>query len=630
MNLLQYLRLLTHAGESVRTRRNQYFAIGLLGVLACSTSSAQGLMPALPPPKPKTGQDGASEKPKDKDKPVQEEHRTAESIVVAGQPLKGFLKPPATDSGFEFELEGTAERITIKWKDLDASQRTRIRRQFGMPEEEAAQGERKWGKVVKIVRLNLKSGRSVEGVELPHRAKAGYRCLQSSTMVIQVAKGDIKSEEVTEKRESEIYKAEQVYDRMLLENPPRDNSASDHMAFVPKLMEMGLYDRALEHLRMANTIDPRTASRTEKMKAEILANMDSQMAQKLHQAILKDSNRQDFVAALEKLDRFARNYPKHELLASLEARRPEWERNRERDFKKDVVKRYYALANDLIKKKLGQRVKVDEKGQLVPPIPGKQISTVDGKVYRGPLVEEKEDVIVISQNNEQVEISRKEIRHVRDVDLSTSHKSINPTFALLRAYASGALGKEIVTKIALDLKAEESKVAEAWESRFQKRTVIEDGRRKVSPSYAVVHEADYDAGTWLRGSVGAKSGPPKNRTRNSQNNRNRKNTGNKRYRSGSSGSQTTGMNLPRDQRAEAMVSTDPEVWWSVQNSERRLKILRAIAAEAFFHVKKVEDRRCPTCAGRGALESFGATGKRVLNRCPTCRGRKSLVNIIYD
>jgi len=82
-------------------------------------------------------------------------------IVVDGRPHTGYLNPPATDTGFEFELKDTAEKIFIRWSMLGEYERRRLRKQFGLPEEGG--NAKHWGRQVKVVRFTLRDG--IEYVE---------------------------------------------------------------------------------------------------------------------------------------------------------------------------------------------------------------------------------------------------------------------------------------------------------------------------------------------------------------------------------------------------------------------------------------------------------------------------------
>ena len=90
------------------------------------------------------------------------------NIVVEGEPYTGYLVPPATDKGFEFELKDGGEKITFAWSMLAESSRKMVRQVLGIPEEKKSSD---WGKNIQMVRFEMKNGPAIEGIEMPDRAR---------------------------------------------------------------------------------------------------------------------------------------------------------------------------------------------------------------------------------------------------------------------------------------------------------------------------------------------------------------------------------------------------------------------------------------------------------------------------
>ena len=70
---------------------------------------------------------------------------------------------------------------------------------------------------------------------------------------------------------------------------------------------------------------------------------------------------------------------------------------------------------------------------------------------------------------------------MRDVDLSKGVRTALLTFNELSAYVSNeaGLGKDVVARIGQVLKITDAQIKEVWDSRFQSRTFIEKGIRKI-------------------------------------------------------------------------------------------------------------------------------------------------------
>lgn len=557
------------------------------------------------------------------------------TIVVADEPYSGELIRPPTDTEFRFKLKETGDVLTFRWSSLAESERKRVQKLFGIEVED---GQVAWGDKVPCLRFKLKSGKSVEGMELTDRAMSGVRVLKTYSQTLYLPGNDIESEEKIEKRESEIYNPKEYYERKLLERPPSNDNASSHQEFAQLCSNIGLYDKAIDHLEMAKTIDPRVEERTADFRQELVRKHAEKQAEKLYLQILGDRQANDNASALIKIDTFMRNFPSSEYRTRVESMRPEVEKASQVDFSKQIIFMYYHLMSELVTERLNKKIKVDEKGRPVPSIPGKQVTTRQSNIFRGELVSESPEKMVLKQGDTTLEIRGKDILSVQDIDLSKSYREIEPSFAVLKAYVTdpnNGLGKDIVTRISTLLGQDEQKVKDTWAGRFNRTATYEDGKLVQSPVYTSLHNAYYGKGSWLRegaqfspnGSGNGRNQGGRNSGRNNNNGRNQGNSGN----GGTNGGNTTGITVKQEETIHPENSDDPEVWWPAQTGETRIQILRAMAAEKLFRVKDpVTGKVCPECGGKGAIEVSGSDSQLVPVRCPTCRGLRLLFVINYE
>jgi len=206
-----------------------------------------------------------------------------------------------------------------------------------------------------------------------------------------------------------------------------------------------------------------------------------------------------------------------------------------------------------------------------------------------------------------------------DVDLAKAHHSSDPTVTELKTYVTDAengLGKDILNKISETLRLDPEKVKGIWEGRFAQTALLRpDGSLEKTPTYISIHQAYYDKGSWLR--EGAMVQPAKDA----------------QAKAGNGRMNARGEAVDQTQQDKELIkrfpelSEEPDVWWSVQRSETKAVILRAVAAEKLFRVKEVKGKPCPECAGRGAIITNNAAGYMV---CPYCRGLKLLYQVFYE
>ena len=113
-------------------------------------------------------------------------------------------------------------------------------------------------------------------------------------MILQIPKDNIIRVEKIEKKESEVFSPEEMYEQMMLKEPPADDSAIDHLDFARRLQKISLYDKALEHLRKAYLLDPRIKERTQELHAELIQALEKQQGDELYNAILASLNKNDY------------------------------------------------------------------------------------------------------------------------------------------------------------------------------------------------------------------------------------------------------------------------------------------------------------------------------------------------
>ncbi|MCZ7649535.1 MAG: zinc finger-like domain-containing protein [Planctomycetota bacterium] len=516
------------------------------------------------------------------------------TVVIRSEPYNGTLLRPATDEGFHFRLNETKDRMFFRWSSLEAAERRRVQKLLGVEVHE--EGRLVFGKELECVRLHLKSGKSVEGCEVPERAYLGYRCLKNATQVVQIPKAEVLKEEKLTKRESEIYAATDIYDRLMLERPPGLDSARDQLEFSRRCGEMGLYDRAIDHLRMAEAVDPRVKETSKEYYEELLNKHADKEAEKLYLSLLRDYYGGSYERALDKIELLKSNFPNSPYYTKVDGLSPQIEKEYLADFSKNVIRMYYTLTLDLIREQLSKRVPVDAKGRMLPTLPGKLVTTTKNHIFRGKLLAETADTLTLQDGEMRVDIPKKYIMTLRDVDLSAqgAARMEGPTFAYMKRYVTdknGGLGKDLLKRIAQALRSKEERVKDAWEGRFN-RTAKYDGTQVVkTPIYTTLHTADYGPGAWLRDGSGVPE--PEGNT-------------------------------------FADNSDDPEVWWRAQPSGVREQVLKAFAAEALFRVKSQFGDTCSQCGGRGVMEIFNTQGSTAYTRCPACRGRGAARVINYE
>lgn len=527
-------------------------------------------------------------------------------FVIQGLPMSGKPILPATVDEFRLKESVTGEVFGFRWTQLEEGERHRVQKLYGL--EVDASGLKKFGEKVIGVRFHLQSGKPIEGLRIPERDRSGlYAIRTAATPVIWILMSEIKSQEPIEGFESDFYSAHELYEKCLNERAPGDDDAAAHMDLAHKAASMELYSEAIDQLKMAEIIDPRTEERHKDFCERLVSLHAEQQAAELYSQLLNARHMGEFFRALEILDRLDRSFAYSDMKSRWESMRVDIEAGKNAELRKQVVLMSYPLMSELIKKRMSRKVKIDVKGNLVPSIPGKMVTTRQGQIFKGVIVSTDPTEIVLKEGTTTTRISKKDVMMESDVDLSKAAREIYSDFAALKSYVTDltrpdGLKMEMIKRISQVLKAKENEVKEILNNRLEVERVVSDGEVKITNlSYASDHEVDYGDSSWLR--EGARFIP----------------LGGPQLRGGSSSPTPRGGPKAQQNNEDPENSDDPEVWWKFQRFETRLNLLQAIAAEKVFAVVHVRKTLCKNCEG-GIITAIPVNGETNRKRCPKCRG----------
>jgi len=563
-----------------------------------------------------------------------------EVIIIGGQPTPGRLVLPCTETEFRFKLKDTGDVLALRWADLPEDERKRVQKLYGM---EVRDDKLVFGDKITGVKLLLKSGKAIKGLPVPERARPGKVVLRTAAaQAMEVAENEIESKENYEAYESEYFSATEVYQKRVLAKPPGDKDAPAHLEMAQWCAKIGLYSTALQHLAMAKTIDPQMGERNKDLEAQIQLEDAKQRVNSLYLRMVSAMNGQDYITAGYILDQLDRNFPNSEMKTRWEGLRPKIEAGMKTDLVRKVIMMSYTVASDLIQRRLGSKVRVDEKGNPVPTIPGKQVTTRHGLLFRGTLVsgEAGQDMVLMcgDKGEEKVTIAAKEVMEVQDIDLAKSFGQVNQTWDELKEYVADAnrpdgLKMQMVAKISGYLKEAEAKVKEIFDTRLAREAKVDDqGLYTRTSTYVTLHDAYYGLGSWLR--EGSRPAPlteaeQANLQNNQRGQRNRGGVGQNQWRRGLGANDLQRRQRQNDPQEDPNLTDDPAVWWSAQTYQVQYNTLMAIAAEKVFAAKQVIEMQCSNCRGTGFIEVLGAGGNLEPHRCPQCRGMGKWFRIQY-
>ena len=536
------------------------------------------------------------------------------SVTVAGKTVQGLMVLPATEKGFA--LKNQDAFLYFRWEQLEPQEKQRVQKLCGL--KPADQAKKAFGKEINALRLTLKNGRAMEGLPLPGRDRPGEKAFKTTALaVLYVPERDIEKSETFTARESDFFTPLEFYERALLEKPPGKDDAAAQLEFARLAADLELFDQALKQLDCAELIDARTAERNKPFRQELAGKQAGRRALELYNQVLRDQAAGDFFAALDKLDLLDRNFPNSELRTRWQPLRPILEAGAKSSLAKQAVQMSYNLADEILKHYAASKARVDEKGNLVAALPGKQVTTRLGRVFLGVLKSQDPDGdTVIVSGDTLLTIKTEDIAMLQDVDLSVAAKEVERSWEEMKNFVSdaqgpGGLKAQMIARIAKVVKTPEAKVREIFDGRLQKAASYENGRVIQAPVYASVHSASYGVGTWLR--EGSKIMPSQ--------------AAPAPVRVGLNGQPIA---QPAAESENPDTTDDPEVWWKHQHAETKLAILRALCGEKVFQAKAVEKIPCKDCAGAGGFNGTDQNGAPIFKRCPACRGMGIMIKVSYE
>ena len=532
------------------------------------------------------------------------------TVVIGGIPICGTRVMPANEKSFRIKLSDTGQTVELFWKDLELNERRRVKHYYGMEERD---GRAVWGEKVRGLRMHLASGKELVALPMPERNAYGNRALKTSgAPLLLVSEKEIQTEEPIEAYESDFYTPQEVYQRWLTQNPPANTDAAAYLALAKRCAGIELYHEALDNLKCAELIDPRTIETQREFRMQVITEDARHSAMKAFQQLEHAKLTDNWLEASELLDKLDRNFPNSEYKSRWDGMRATIEANARAELKRNLIPLSYRLLHNLIEKEVLRTYKLDAKGNLIAAIPGKQITTTHGDIFRGTLSKaEYSGYVALKVGEMELSISQKDIQTMVDIQLDQGDTSqiLPPSYDQVLEYVSNTkkrtgLKAELIAALATHANITEEKALEIFDSRVTGRKAhYEDGKLNVEAAYASIQDASYGKGSWLR--PGAKPRPL--------------------IVDGSTPPEPA--KPDKDWLAES--SDDPNVWWAHQKPQMQISILEAIAAEKVFRVKSVVEEPCPQCNGDGT-HTVEQDENHTTYRCPTCRGLRVLFKIRYE
>jgi hypothetical protein len=562
---------------------------------------------------------------------LSQEHVT---LFIGGGLRSGRLVYPAGDKAFRLKLDGGGALVDFAWDQLDGIELQRIRKMYGMD----APAQAAPGDGVEGVRFTLEGSRSLEGLRLVKQDKPGFKAIKTANMpLILVPEAVIVSEQAVQRPRAQFYNPHEIYEQWIFEKPPEHNDAAAQLEMARRCAAIGLYDKAQLHLDCAAVIDPRTKENTAEFRRDMVRNQTEQEALLLYYRILGAKRSGDYADALDALDALHRCFPNSELKTRIEPLRMELEAANEEDKVRRVVSMAYPVADQLIRRKVTTRVKVDDKGRALPTVPGKAVTTKKGDVFLGEMVSSDASGITLKNGNNQITILPEEILKIRDTDFSAGGQEADPDLDDLRAWVTdlrspNGLKMQMLRRLSELTNLPLERVRQIFDARLTAASVYENGSTRKTVSYATAHDARYGVASWLR--EGSKIGPI-NPEDDPENQKDKSAT--------KSGYVGIGNFKPAPSNDEEIAQTcksdEPTVWWGVQNIETRFIYTKSLAGEKVFARMDVQKPACRYCGGRGYVRVY-RTGsasskarddgiKSIEKRCEACKGMGVEFKIVY-
>jgi len=357
------------------------------------------------------------------------------------------------EEGFTFLPAETDTPVTIPWSGLHRREAARIRKLLG---GRSAPGAPADDELVEVTVITTKTDARFEGVEVAGRSTPEAVCLERRGMVVSVPR-EIVARTSKEKRPARLYLSPEARYERRRAGFDR-NTAKGHFEAAAYCGKIGLAEKGIEHLEKCRVLDDRYVPRTEKLMAELKAQLLRAKAPRP---------------------------------AGPAAARPT-----EAELRRLVVSRWYTAIDEALHDFVRKGI-----AEMVVPM---RLIRIKGsnEVYRGVVKEETEDEILLWNADTMTEVRIAKNMIHSNTARPTPKKVRAATFAEAKAYvtdAQGGIGAEVAGKVAAACGVGESQAREIWEGRLKKRIRhSEDGTKKILPRYYSLREANYGPGSWLR------------------------------------------------------------------------------------------------------------------------------------
>jgi len=387
----------------------------------------------------------------------------AVSFVLKGNIINGrALKHD--ELTFTVKLPDVVEPVAFNWDDLHTREAKRLRKLLGERLAQArpggaggagseADGD---GELVEVTVIRMKDGKTIVGVEIEDRRTKEAICIRSRGMTAMVVLAETEGITRSQKPAGKYLSPLERYRRRWRARQPK--TAKGHFEAAKYCAQIGLPEVGSEHLEKCRILDKRYVPRTEKLMAELKADL----------LRLKQPG-----------------------VAGPLARRPS-----EAELRRLVISRWYTALDgalhDFVRK--GVADSVVQVHRIV--VKGSR------EVYQGVIKEQTADEILLwnAATMTEVRIDRKAIRNMTRV--ATPRKVRAATFAEAKRYVTdptGGITAEAARRVAKARGIGESQARDIWQGRLKKRIVHrEGGGKEVLPRYYSLREANYGAGSWLR------------------------------------------------------------------------------------------------------------------------------------
>ncbi|MHC5054293.1 MAG: hypothetical protein ACYTKD_06205 [Planctomycetota bacterium] len=478
--------------------------------------------------------------------------------------------------------------MRVSWDDVSRPDKERICARGKRPSAVDRVLRQGGGGLVEAVRIRLKNGTVFVCVEVEGRSTDEELVVRTRNIPeARYRRADIVSIETVMLPRTAFFSLEEIYLGWLEERSPR--TAREHVALAEELMELGHWARAIEHYERANVLDPDFAASTVPRIAEARAKMVAGLVKEIDRRIRVDVRARRWWSALRRINQLARLAPDSTTRTEWDAKREEIIKNLRAELRRMVVLSYYLKMTELVRKRAWGLVSDGE-------MPGVVVTTSSRGAFRGLLVSDDEEFVVIRTAQGTISIERDLVTSIRPVDLNTRRR--RAALKECRDYVtdtSGGIAADILRGLELEFRKYSTRdepitqqlIKEYWDGRLASKTTVMPRETVRTDAVYAIHEADYGTGTWLRQGQGR--GSPGRRPR---------------------------------------ARTDPEKWWRSQTYEVRIRVLQAFAAEALCKVTAVRKRGC---GGKGVRPRIGVASARAAaaQTCSACRGLGYAVKVTY-